>query len=264
MENRPNQTEEKGDIFNLVADTIMKWYEQTFTTFTIAKPERRGTDIELSGILLVAKKQTLGALTTLANKHILPTHALLRTLVETYIVLVWALSNLPNDKKPTSDEVYKKLRRWDYTRLKKDEKFLEDLSQTPKIESAIGKVKGDIEKLQKKGIKELPNCKQLFRSLGGGDPKKEKECDELYARLYRRYSRAVHLNRNVSQQLVWKQDESEKPKLLYKYDIEPDGNELFIMASISCDINKAVRGFYGWQSDAIQNECEQLKSKLAG
>ncbi len=252
----------KNDIFNLVADTIMKWYDQTFTTFTIAKSERRGADIELSGILLVAKKQTLGALTTLANKHILPTHALLRTLVETYIVLVWALSYLPNDKKPTSDEVYKKLRRWDYTRLMKDKKFLEDLSQTPKIKSAIGKVKGDIEKLQEKGIKELPNCKQLFRSLGGGDPEKEKECDELYARLYRGYSRAVHLNRNVSQQFVWKQGDSEKPKLLYKDDIEPDGNELWIMATISCDINKAIRSFYSWQSDAIQNEYEEIKSEL--
>ena len=108
----------------------------------------------------------------------------------------------------------------------------------------------------------MPNCKQLFRSLGGGDPDKEKECDELYARLYRRYSRAVHLNRNVSQKLVWKQNDSEKPKLLYKGDIEPDGNELLIMASISCDINKAVRGFYGWDSVAIQNEYEQIDSEL--
>ena len=124
MENKPNQTEEKDDIFNLVAGTIMKWYDQTFTTFTIAKPERRDADIELSGILLVANKQTLGALTTLANKHILPTHALLRTLVETYIVLAWVLRAPANEKNPTYDEVYKKLRRWDYTRLKKDEKLL--------------------------------------------------------------------------------------------------------------------------------------------
>ena len=254
----------KHDIFNLTADTMIKWYDQTFTTFTIAKPERRGTDIELSGILLVARKQTLGALTTLANKHILSTHALLRVLIETYIVLVWVLSDLPNDKKPTSDEVYKKLRRWDHTRLKKDEKLLKSLPRTPKIESAIGKVKKEIKKLQRGRIKQLPNNKQLFRSLGGGDQNKEKECDELYARLFAKYSRAVHLNRNVSQQLVCKQDESENPKLLYKYDIEPDGNELLIMASISCDINKAVRGFYGCQSDAIQNEYKQLESKLAG
>ena len=39
-------------------------------------------------------------------------------------------------------------------------------------------------------------------------------------------------------------------------------HELLIVASISCDINKAIRGFYDWHSDAMQNEYEQLKSRL--
>jgi len=254
----------KYDIFNRVADTMIKWYDQTHITFTVAIKLRRHLDIELCGILLAAKKQTLGALTTLANKHILSTHALLRVLVETHIVLAWSLRNLANDKKPTSDDVYKRLKRWDCTRLKKDEKLLEDLPRTPKVESAIGKVKSDIEKLQKRGIKELPNYKQLFGNLGGEKPDKVKEWEEVYARVYRKYSRAVHLNRNVTQKLVWIQNESKKPEaILYKNDIEPDGDELLIMASISCDINKAIRGFYDWHFDAIQNEYEQIKSELA-
>jgi hypothetical protein len=249
------ENEENSDIFNLADDTIIKWYEQTHTTMTIVKPAGQ-LDVELMGILLAARKQTLGALTTLANKHILSAHALLRILTETHIVLIWVLNVPANDKKIKSDEVYKRLRRWDYTRLNKDKALLENLPRTPEIESALGKVNKDIEKLQKGDIKELPNNRQLYESLG-------KEWREVYARFYMKYSRAVHLNRNVTQKLSWVLKESEKPKaILYKDDIEPDGDELLNVASISCDINKAIRSFYGWQSDAMQDEYEQLKWKL--
>lgn len=122
---------ENYDTFSLVADTIIKWYEQTHTTMVIVKPTGP-LDIELMGILLVAKKQTLGALTTLANKHILSVHALLRILTETHIVLLWALNAPSHEKKTKSDEVYKRLRRWDYTRLKKDKALLEDLLELQK------------------------------------------------------------------------------------------------------------------------------------
>ena len=74
------ESKEYHDILNIVADTVIKWYEQTHTTMNIAIELFTGLDVELMGILLAAKKQTLGALTTLANKHILSTHALLRVL----------------------------------------------------------------------------------------------------------------------------------------------------------------------------------------
>ena len=250
------KSKEKYDIFSIVADTIVKWYKQTHATMTIAiKPACR-LDVELMGILLAAKEQTLGTLITLADKHILSTHALLRILVETYVVLLWALNVPVNEKKPKSDEVYKRLRRWDYTRLKKDKALLENLPQTTEIESAIRKAEEDIEKLQRGGIKELPNIKQLYDYLG-------EEWGEVYARFYMKYSRAIHLNRNVTQKLAWIQNENEKPKaILYKDDIEPDGDELITIASISADINKAIRDFYGWQSDAMKNEYKQLESRL--
>jgi len=37
---------------------------------------------------------------------------------------------------------------------------------------------------------------------------------------------------------------------------------LLIVASISCDINKAIRSFYDWHSDAMQNEYRQLQTRL--
>jgi len=223
-----------------------------------------GLDVELMGILLAAKKQTLGALTTLANKHILSTHALLRVLVETFVVLAWALKVSTSEKKAKYDEVYERLKRWELTRLKKDRALLNDLPQTSERQSDISKINSDIERFEEDGIKELPNYEKLFRGLGDKDkPKEVKQWQEGYAKFYRRYSQAVHLNRNVTQRLTWIQNENQKPtSILYKEDIEADGDELITIACISSDINKAIRGFYNWQYNAMQNEYEQLKSKL--
>jgi len=182
---------------------------------------------------------------------------LLRILVEIHIVLKWALNAPTNKENTKSDEVYKRFRRWDYKRLTEDKKLLEDLPRTPDIESAIGKVNSDIEELKEAGIKELPNVKQLYDDVLGD------ESAEMYAKSYRIYSRAVHLNRNVTERLARVQYENEEPKaVLYKEDIEPDGDELLIVASVSCDINNAIRSFYDWHSDAMQNEYDQLKSRL--
>jgi len=251
MENKEN-----NNIFNLVADTIMKWYEQTHTTMTTVKMSSR-IDVELMGILLVAKEQTLGVLTTLANNHVLSTHVLLRILTEIHIVLNWFL-DVPekNDKKTKPDTVYERLRRWDYTRLEKDKTLFQNLPQTSEVISALTEINLRIEELKKTGIKEMPNYKQLYESLGT-------ELVELYAKAYMKYSRAVHLNRNVTQKLAWIHSENGKPKaILYNNNIDPDGNELIIIVSISSDINKAIRNFYDWQSEAMQNEYERLISKL--
>jgi len=248
------ERKENNDIFSIVAHTIINWYEQTHTTMTVARKPPSPLNSEFMGILLAAKKQTEGALTTLANKNILSTHALLRILVETFIVLKWALNAPVNDEETKSDEVYKRFRRWDYTRLIKDKELLEGLPQTPEIESAIGKVNSEKEKLRKEGIKELPNVKQLYNDVLGD------ESAEMYAKSYRTYSRAVHLNRNVTRKLACENEEQEV--VVYKDDIDPDDDELLIVASISCDTNKAIRGFYDWHSDAMQNEYDKLKSML--
>jgi len=250
------ESKENHDNFSITANTIIKWYDQTHTTMTITRKPPSPLNSELMGILLAAKKQTEGALTTLANKNILSTNALFRILVETHIFLMWALNAPANDEKTKSDEVYKRFRRWEHTRLIKDKSLLENLPRTPEIESNIEKIKKEIEKFQKDGVKELPNIKQLYEDLGS-------EWKEVYARLYMKYCRAVHLNRNVTQQLSWIQYENGEPTaVLYKDDIEADGDELLIVASISCDINKAIRGFYDWHSDAMQKEYEELRSRL--
>jgi len=250
------ESKENYDNFSIAANTIMKWYEQTHTTMTVARIAPSLLNSELLGILLAAKKETEGALTTLANRNILSTHALLRILVETHIFLIWALSAPAKREKTKSDEVYKRFRRWDCTRLTKHKRLLENLPRTPEIESNIEKAKKYIEKLQKDGVKNLPNIKQLYEDLGS-------KWKQVYARLYMKYCPAVHLNRNVTQQLSWIQYENEEPKeVLYKHDIEADGDELINIVCLACCINKAIRDFYDWHSDAMQNEYEQLKSRL--
>jgi len=251
--------ESKGnyDIFNVAADIIIRWYEQTQTTITKRNPIRPNFDSELLGILLAAKSQTAGALTTLANNHILSTHGLLRILVETYVVLRWALNVSSSDEKTRSDEVYKRLSSWELDRLYKDKTFLAEQPQTLETKSNLGQVKSDIDKFEKAGIKKLPCVQQLYNDLGKGWGK-------VYTAFYRKYSRAVHLNRNITQQLAWIEFENENPKaVLYKDDIEADGDELLNIASISCDINIAIRDFYGWHFETIRDEYERIKSELA-
>lgn len=109
------ESKDNCDIFRVVANTRMKWYDQTHITMTIARQHPSRLNSEIMGILLAAKKQTEGALTTLANNNILSTHALLRILVETHIVLIWALNAPANEEKTKSAEVYKRFRRWDCT-----------------------------------------------------------------------------------------------------------------------------------------------------
>jgi len=251
MESKQNQ-----DIFSIAANTIMKWYEQTHTTMTVARKPRSPLNSEFMGVLLAARKQAEGALTTLANKNMLSTHALLRVLVETHIFLIWAVNVPANEGKSKSNEVYRRFKRWDYTRLMNDKRLFGNLSENPETESNIEKVNGDIGKYEKEGVKELPNIRQLYEGLGS-------EWKEVYARIYLKYCRAVHLNRNVTNDLSSLKYENGKPiAILYKDDIEPDGDELMNLASISCDINKAIRNFYDWHSDAMQNEYDQLKSML--
>jgi len=251
------ERKENTDNFIITAHTIIKWYDQTHITMTVARKPPSALNSEIMGILLAAKKQTEGALTTLASKNILSTHALLRILVESYIVLTWALNAPANGEETKSNEVYKRFKRWDYTRLKKDKALLEDLPKTSEIESNIEKVNNDIAELQKDDIKELPRYNQLYDDVFGEESK------EMYAKSYRTYSQAVHLNRNVTQILACIEYENEEPKKeSYKDDIEADGDELLIIASISCDINKAIRSFYDWHSDAMQNEYDKVKSNL--
>ena len=50
------ESKEDYDILSIVADTVIKWYEQTRTTMTIVIKPASGLDIELMGILLTAKK----------------------------------------------------------------------------------------------------------------------------------------------------------------------------------------------------------------
>ena len=253
---------ENSDIFNLAADNIIKWYDQTHTTMIIARIPCGFVNSEVGGILLAARKQALGALTTLANKHILSTHALLRILIETFVVLAWALKVCISEEKAKYEEVYKRLKSWDRTRLKKHKALLEELPQTAEIESAIKKAKAGIDQYKEDGVEELPSYQQLFRCLGD-KPEEVKRWEEIYARFYRKYSRAVHLDRNVTQDLAWMQYENEEPKaILYKDDIEPDGDELLNVASVSCDINKAIRVFYGWHFEAMQNEYRQMEAML--
>lgn len=241
---------------NLVSNAIMKWYEQTFSTITITVNPSSLLDVELQGILLVARKHTLGFLTTYANNHILPTHALLRVLIEIFGVLRWVFNVSSDDKERKHDQVYNRLRSWDLHRLNNDIAILKDLPESEEVKKALTEAEGKRNELKLQKLEEFPNIRDIFLSLGN-------EWLEVYAHYFRKYSRAVHLNRNTTQQLVWLgETEDKKQAMLYKEDIEPEGYELLDLSSVSADINIVIRDYYGWKNIDLQREYEELKSRL--
>ncbi|MBN2136571.1 MAG: hypothetical protein JW720_02075, partial [Sedimentisphaerales bacterium] len=50
--------------------------------------------------------------------------------------------------------------------------------------------------------------------------------------------------------------------IVWKYDLGTDGDEQMTIASISFDINRAIREFFGWQSAAMECEYRQLSSAI--
>ena len=250
------ENKKQHDILNIAAGIIIKWFDQTHSTMTIALKNSSQSDIEIMGVLLTARKHTLGALTTLANNHFLPTYALLRILVEILGVLKWIFNVSENKNISKNDTVYKRLRSWDLSRLRKDKALLLDLPQNYIVKKTLHEVNEKLDELQKHGLEEFPNYKELFLSLGD-------EWLEIYTHYFRKYSRSIHLNRNITQRLAWLETDSDKPKaILYKDDVEPEGYELLDIASVSSDINRAIRDYYGWQSKAMQKEYEELKLEL--
>jgi len=52
------ESKENCDIFSIVANTIINWYEQTHITMNVARKPPSRLNSEFMGILLAAKKQT--------------------------------------------------------------------------------------------------------------------------------------------------------------------------------------------------------------
>ena len=62
-------------------DFAPKWYQETFD---IVQKNPRPSSLIIMGVLLVAKKHTLAALTLIKEKHLLSAQVILRVLIELY------------------------------------------------------------------------------------------------------------------------------------------------------------------------------------
>ena len=104
----------------------------------------------------------------------------------------------------------------------------------------------------------------MFLELGE-KPEEKELCKELYANVYRKYSRAIHLNRNITEDFIRFTNENDEPAvMLYEEDTKPDGEELFSILCISSDINKHIRSYYAWHITTIQSQYEHLRDMLIG
>ncbi len=74
-----------------IEELVNKWFDETFEKFQQEVCPSTENDL-LAGVLFVSKKYVRAVLSLLAQKHALPSKALLRVLCELFVKLFWCLN----------------------------------------------------------------------------------------------------------------------------------------------------------------------------
>ena len=83
----------------------------------------------------------------------------------------------------------------------------------------------------------------------------------VYPKLYQRFNKAVHPDMDFIQKMVTITGEA----YICNCDVNEDIQELKLyLLSMSCDINRKIRDFYGWDSAEVRKEYDLIvKQKQA-
>ena len=170
--------------------------------------------------------------------------ALLRVYLELYIKLLWCLIKAPTSQKDHKDEAYARFRRWDFKRSFEQrrlfEKELEIIDRSSKPED----FKDRRTEISKEKTQHSPE--DILRTYPG---------------LYQRFSKAVHPDMDFIQKMVTCTGKA----YICNCDVNEDIQELKLyLLSMSCDINRKIRDFYGWDSAEVQKEYDLIVKQLNG
>ena len=202
--------------------------------------------------------------------------ALLRVYFELYIMFNWCLINDPTSQKGRKDEADARFRQWDFKRLieqrellKKELKVIEESSKPEafkdrksEICKAITKADRFIAENKTKGLKCIPNMWKMLEDISKEKTRHSPE-DVLraYPEIYQRFSKAVHPNMDFIQKMVTCTGKA----YICNCDVNEDIQELKLyLLSMSCDINRKIRDFYGWDSAEVQKEYDLIVKQLNG
>lgn len=226
-------------------DSVLKWYQETFE---IVQKKPRPSDLIIMGVLLVARKHTLAALTLIKEKHLLSVQVILRVLIELHIKLHWVMCDLESKTEENDKKKYLKLQSLDKKRVEDDRKLVRDLDENrfSQKDEILAQLNGQIAEYEKRNIKKSPDivsiCKKLDE-LGVLNASNDDESWQrwIYPEIYRHYSRAVHSDLGLVRKFV----QQEGNKILWYEDIKDDPEQLIeYTLTITADINKLLQNYY--------------------
>ena len=228
-------------------------------------PPKR-VDLLIMGVLRYSRHCSITTFLLLRQEVKLSSMALLRVYFELYITLNWCLINDPTSQKDRKDEAYARFRQWDFKRsfeqkrrFKKELEVIEGSSnpeafkdRRAEISKAIEKVDSKIEEHRIKGLEPIPNIWRMLKDISKEKTQHSPE-DILraYPEIYQRFSKAVHPDMDFIQKMVTCTEKA----YICNCDVNEDIQELKLcLLSMSCDINRMIRDFYGWDSAEMQKE----------
>ena len=235
-----------------ITKTINKWFEETFTKIQQNVKPPKQLDLLCVAAFLCARKYSRAILLLIDKGHNLPVQALLRVLCELYVKLYWCLNVSDKIYKNGEDEIYRRFRRWDFSRViqhKKLLKNLQDMGNTnPDVAAALSELESSSQEYESQGLDPMPEPPyKLFTELSGDWE------NLIYPKVYRRFSSAIHSDMRLIREFV-KYDKKSGRILCFEdasYKIE---ELLKCCISMACDINLLIRNYYDFDSGKIQNE----------
>lgn len=258
-------------------DNILdKWFDETFALYQKYVHPPRGVDLLIMGVLRYSRHCSITIFLLLRHEAKLSSMALLRAYLELYIKLHWCLIKDQTSQKNHKDEAYARFRQWDFKRLIEQrnllKKELEVIEGSSKPESfkdrkseickAIKKADSFITENRTKGLKCIPDIWKMLNEISKDNTQRPPEdILRIYPSLYQRFNKSVHPDMEFIQKMVTYTGKA----YICKCDVDEDIQELKLyLISMSCDINRMIRDFYGWDSAEMQNEYNLMVKQLNG
>jgi hypothetical protein len=249
-----------------VSTKVNRWFDESISQLQAKNDPLRQLDSLLAGILHCARKYCDGIFSLLSNHHVMPSAALIRVLFEFQVKLFWCLQAPEKRDLPDQDNCYQRFRQWDYTREKADRTLLTELrehspvEERAEIDKVIQKLTARITQYESQGVKKsIPKMPIMLGELLRGVRGKGEH--RMYAEIYRRFSREVHLDTHLARNVV---DVSDRHMRCLPNPLWYNEAELFSYGVAGArDINCAIRVHYGIDCSELQREYEDLVEEIA-
>ncbi len=259
-----------------IDEILDKWFDETFAMYQEKVHPPKKVDLLMMGVLRYSRHCSITTFSLLRQEAKLSSMVLLRAYLELFIKLCWCLINNPTSQKNHKDEAYARFRRWDFKRLIEQKNVLTkeleviegssnpDAFKVRKSEicKAIKKVDRFIAENKAKGLKCIPPIWQMLKEIS--EEKTQHHPEDIlrvYPKLYQRFNKAVHPDMDFIRKMVTNTGKA----YICNCDVNDDIQELKLyLLSMSCDINRKIRDFYGWDSAEMQKEYNLMVKQLNG